>query len=149
MNLCVRSAVRIVGTMMVLLLVAWAPTAFAQADDVAASPDAKMILPVAGTWIGPINAGPDGSGTLTLTIMQNGKKLDGSFSSDINGGVGGSLKGNVAGDVVKVDLTDTMGSHHCKVSSMATVSGSDMSGMFMVRGGKHCHGSGTINLTKQ
>jgi hypothetical protein len=54
MNLCVRSAVRIVGIMTILSLVAWAPVAFAQADDVAASPDAQMILPVAGTWTGTI-----------------------------------------------------------------------------------------------
>jgi hypothetical protein len=135
--------------MLLLSVVAWAPSAFAQADDVAASPDTKMILPVAGTWMGTIDAGPDGSGTLTFTITQNGKKLGGSFSSNINGGAGGPLKGNVAGDVVKVNLTDTVGPHHCKVNSTATVSGSDMSGVFMVHGSKHCKGRGTIDLTLQ
>jgi hypothetical protein len=86
---------------------------------------------------------------LTFTISQNGKKLGGSFSSDIGGGAGGPLKGNVAGDVVKLKLADTVGPHHCKVNSTATVSGSDMAGVFMVHGGKHCKGRGTIDLTLQ
>jgi hypothetical protein len=149
MSPCVHSAVRIVGTMMVLSIVAWMPTALAQADDVAASPDAKMILPVAGTWIGPIDAGPDGSGTLTLTILQNGRKLTGSFTTDISGGHGGPLKGSVSGDVVKADLTDTQGQGHCKVKTMETVSGSNMAGVLLIHGGKHCKGTGTLNLTLQ
>ena len=149
MNLCVRSAVRIVGIMMLLSVVAWAPSAFAQADDVAASPDAQMILPVAGTWTGSIKTDQDGSGDLTLTINQNKKKLTGSFTTDISGGHSGPLKGNVSGDVVKINMVDTQGQNHCKVKIMATVSGSDMSGAVLVHGGSHCKGTGTIALTLQ
>ena len=149
MNLCVRSAVRFVGIMMLLSVVAWAPSAFAQAAEVAASPDSQMILPVAGTWTGTIDAGPDGSGDLTLTISQSKKKLTGGFTTDLSGGHSGPLKGNVSGDVVKINLVDTQGQNHCKVMIMATVSGSDMSGAGLVHGGSHCKGTNTIALTLQ
>ena len=95
--------------MMLLSVVARAPLAFAQADDVAASPETQMILPVAGTWTGSINTDQDGNGTLTLTINQNKKKLTGNFTTDISGGHSGPLKGNVSGDVVKINMVDTEG----------------------------------------
>lgn len=147
MNPCVRFAVRIVGIIIIVSMFAWAPTAFAQADDVATSPDAKPILPVAGTWTGSINTDQDGSGDLTLTINQNKKKLTGNFTTDISGGHSGPLKGNVSGDVVKINMVDTEGGNHCKVKIMATVSGSEMSGAVLVHGGRHCKGTGTIALT--
>lgn len=147
MNPCVRFAVRIVGIIIIVSMFAWAPTAFAQADDVAASPDAQMILPVAGTWTGSINTDQDGSGDLTLTINQNKKKLTGNFTTDISGGHSGPLKGNVSGDVVKINMVDTEGGNNCKVKIMATVSGSEMSGAVLVHGGRHCKGTGTIALT--
>ena len=149
MNLCVRSAVRTFGIMMLLSVVAWAPTAFAQADDVATSPDTKPILPVAGTWTGPIDGGQDGIGTLILTISQDMKKLTGAFQTDLIIGQSGPFKGKISGDVVKLNMLDTERVHGCKFKVTATVSGSDMAGVFMVHGGKHCKGRGTIDLTLQ
>jgi hypothetical protein len=46
-------------------------------------------------------------------------------------------------------LTDTQGQGHCKVKTMETVSGSNMAGVLLIHGSKHCKGTGTLNLTKQ
>jgi hypothetical protein len=149
MKLWARCSAGFLGIVTMLSLAAWAPAAFAQDAEVASSPDVKEILQVAGTWTGSIDTDQDGSGTLTLTIAQDKKKLSGDFTTDISGGHSGPLTGKVAGDHVNLKLVDTGGGDNCKVKIMATVSGSDMSGVLLVHGGKHCKGKGTVDLALQ
>ena len=58
-----------------------------------AEPETKSPPNVAGTYSGTIDDHQDGSGPMTMTINQNGKKLTGNFTTFFNSG---TIKGSVS-----------------------------------------------------
>jgi hypothetical protein len=130
--------------------------AHAQDADESGSGEAKNSPPitqVAGTWTGTDTQ--DGSpGPMMLVLTQNQKKLGGTFSVTTDDETpAGSVSGKISKDDLKLTFHATSGtSHDCTAKVLATVDPDatppTMEGTFLVKGGKHCKGKGTFELTQ-
>lgn len=115
------------------------------------SPDAKakpVIIQIAGTWSGTSESDFDGTGTLTLHLTQNKTKISGSFTLlATNANAGGTVKGEIADDVLTLTLKNTSSEPHCIAKIIATVDDDDLMGAYLLKGGKQCKGTGTFDLS--
>ena len=117
--------------------------------DVTAQPDA--VNNIAGTWSGPMTDSVFGDGTLTLTITQkaNAAALKGTWSSTINGGIGGTIKGSAKNGTATINLKK-QSHHHGNCIAKAAVTIPDamhLNGTFMTTGGCGTQSTGSFALT--
>ena len=130
------------------------------ADDQVAEPDVRSkpkILQVSGTWTGTDDAVDGGSGDcngcpMTLDITrQDAKQIGGTFSvTTEDEQPTGPMTGTVNGSTLRMTFKATSGTKHkCSAAVVATVDTSNdtMSGAWVTKGGKHCKGKGTFDLT--
>ncbi|HKN01594.1 MAG TPA: hypothetical protein VJX23_13845 [Candidatus Binataceae bacterium] len=117
------------------------------------------VPPVFGTWTGTdtyVDGGGQGSGSMTLDLTQNVRKIRGTFSLTTSGDetATGSVTGKITntGRIIKGPATliltfhQTNG-HHCTAAVVATI---EMSGTFLFKGNKtNCSAKGTFDLQKQ
>ena len=105
---------------------------------------------VAGTFRGTIQDSVAGTGTLTITLAQNGSDLTGTyqatFANPSNNG-GGTVRGEVDGNAVTLTTSPSVPTA-CPFNATATVNGGQISGTYAAF---NCTvaASGTVNLTRQ
>lgn len=92
-----------------------------------------------------------GPGTLTLTITQkaNAAALKGTWSSTINGGIGGTIKGSAKNGTATINLKST--SHHhgtCIAKAAVTIlDPPELKGNYTTTGGCKQKSNGSFDLT--
>jgi hypothetical protein len=124
-----------------------------QTDDLAAQEDLsgaeskrqKSPPPdVQGGWCGSMNDSRVGPGIISVSIIQKGTRLSGTWTSDLV--VGGTLKGKVAGNVVTLTLQQD--GNQCRGAVNGTlVESGEITGNYTIFG---CHKSdgGTFDISR-
>jgi hypothetical protein len=105
---------------------------------------------VAGNWSGTISSNVVGNGTLTMTLLQSGTALSGTWSTtyaNSSNNNSGSLAGSVNGAQLGATLTPSVPST-CPYNAAGTLSGTTISGTYAAF---NCTvaASGTFTITKQ
>lgn len=141
----------------ILLALLCLTAAHAQDADESGTGEAKNkppITQVAGTWTGTDTQDGSSPGPMTLVLTQNQKKLGGTFSVTTDDETpAGNVSGKISKDDLKITFHTTSGaSHDCTAKVLATVDPDamppTMEGTFLVKGGEHCKGKGTFELTE-
>jgi hypothetical protein len=150
-----RVAATIAATLLLFALICLT-AAQAQDADESGTNDAQSapsITQVAGTWTGTdteVKGGQVvGSGPMTLDLTQDQSAIGGTFSLTTGSDTPtGTVKGRISGDHLTLTFHTTGGANHkCTANVMAKVTGTTMSGTYLVdRIGKHCKGKGTFDL---
>ncbi|HVA79876.1 MAG TPA: hypothetical protein VNF29_03025 [Candidatus Binataceae bacterium] len=127
----------------------------AQDNDNATIADSKTPpAAMAGTWTGSIvDTGKNGSGTATLTLdlSQVKSTVGGTFSISGGSNPSGSVRGKVHGNKATLKLSQTNGTHPCKVNLKGEVLTLDeYKGTFNIANpSKHCKAKGTFDIFLQ
>ncbi|MFZ2062552.1 MAG: hypothetical protein WAU82_16195 [Candidatus Binatus sp.] len=114
-----------------------------------------QVAQVAGTWTGTDTQDGGSPGAAMLLLTQSGKIIGGTFSLSTDGDTPtGPVTGKISKDDLKLTFHATSGTNHpCTANVLATVDPDamppTMEGTFLVKGGKHCKGKGTFDLTLQ